>query len=528
MIFNIVMIILFSLFSTAILSYISMAVALGPWMESTIVLLASLVMVIAARTWSIAQRNESLVYITAGASVGSMVATGCAFAFPTLYFLDAAWFTSIFSNFWHFFILMAGISLLAGGLAIVLANIFEKKLIEQDALSFPVGELAYKLITAQNNLQKAVQLGVGFLLSSFYCIGMWLLGFAKRIMLVPPITYKYIKFCGFSLPLVELPMLWAIGFIAGHVIAVPLLVGLLINILILTPAHGCYFSYLNPLDFNVAFASGIVVYGALMSLLDLPKLAVTFLKNRPLIVNAKIHIFNKNMLGQWIVLLAIMMVFLSNVAFSLPSQFYLLVCTIACAYQLAIIGGKIGMAPMGRFATMVMMPGLFIFGYDALQVTIVATFVEVCGGVVVDVLFGRKMAYMAGVDRKKVIIYQWLGLLVSALSIGIFFWLLINNLGLGTEKLIAQRARLRALLLGVQKFDFFALILGALVGAILKDFKLNPVMVLGGILMNPNWSFILVISGLSTYLCKDCEEQYPLWSGVFAANSLWMIVQALL
>jgi hypothetical protein len=43
--------------------------------------------------------------------------------------------------------------------------------------------------------------------------------------------------------------------------------------------------------------------------------------------------------------------------------------------------------------------------------------------------------------------------------------------------------------------------------------------------MSLDWSLTLVIAGLSTYLFKNKEEQYPFWSGIFAANSLWIIIK---
>ena len=52
-------------------------------------------------------------------------------------------------------------------------------------------------------------------------------------------------------------------------------------------------------------------------------------------------------------------------------------------------------------------------------------------------------------------------------------------------------------------------------------------MVLGGLLMPLNITIGLVIGGLATLFVKDKEEYFPFWSGVFAANSLWMIFQAL-
>ena len=76
-------------------------------------------------------------------------------------------------------------------------------------------------------------------------------------------------------------------------------------------------------------------------------------------------------------------------------------------------------------------------------------------------------------------------------------------------------------------FNYIVLGLGFLFGFVLKRVRLNPLLVLGGLLMPLNITIGLVIGGMATLLVKDKEEYFPFWSGVFAANSLWMVFQAL-
>ena len=300
-------------------------------------------------------------------------------------------------------------------------------------------------------------------------------------------------------------MLWAIGFIAGHTIAIPLGIGILAKNLICSPAHASCFAHLPFCDFLVAFAGGIVAYGALISFLTIPS-AFKGLngkqknnEQKEKRISPKI---NFTELAQWVLFLAITYAFLSYFQFSILSQLYLLACTTLCTYQLIIIGGKIGIAPMARYATFVMVPGMMLFGYNAIQITLVSTFVEICGGVAVEILFGRKVGQLSSLPRLKTRLFQWLGLLISALAVGFCFWLLITNLGLGSAQLIAQRSQSRALLVMVQSFDVFALILGALFASILKELKINAIMVLGGILMPTELALPLVFGGLSSLLLK--------------------------
>ncbi len=205
-----------------------------------------------------------------------------------------------------------------------------------------------------------------------------------------------------------------------------------------------------------------------------------------------------------------------------------MVFTFVCTYQLMLLAGKFGIAPLGRFATFVMVPGMLIFGYTPLQITFVAAYVEIAGGVASDALFGRKMARLMSIDRKAITLYQWLGLAVSVLSIGVIFYLFISHFGLGSQEgaLAVTRSVSRSMLISITMFDVGVLLLGMFFAYVISYFGVNTALLLFGILMPVSYTLLLVLGGLSTYLVEDREEYYPFWSGVFAANSLWMLVQA--
>lgn len=136
------------------------------------------------------------------------------------------------------------------------------------------------------------------------------------------------------------------------------------------------------------------------------------------------------------------------------------------------------------------------------------------------------MAQMGQIKRSDIAWFQLFGLVVSALTLGVVFWYLINHFGLGTEQLFAQRAQARALLISVKSFNMVVLLLGALFGVGLKYVHLNPMMVLGGLLMPINYSLSLVLGGMLTWAVKDKESWEPMWSGVFAANSITELIKS--
>jgi len=72
------------------------------------------------------------------------------------------------------------------------------------------------------------------------------------------------------------------------------------------------------------------------------------------------------------------------------------------------------------------------------------------------------------------------------------------------------------------------LILGFLYGVLLKKFKVNPTMVFGGILMPNSLTIGLMVGAVISWFTKKSKEKQPFWSGVFAGESMWILISMLL
>jgi hypothetical protein len=519
--------IILSIFSTTVMSYISMAAPIGPWIAPTLVLCASLLF-----SWikSKEQFSTTVALVTAAGSVGGIIATAFAFSFPAIYFLDSLTFNKWLSNPWYFAQIMTGLSLAAGSFGIWIANMYEDDLIDGENLPFPIGQLIYKMISAGNQIKKGLELILGFVSATVISLLQENILFRaiipKAVTIIAPRTWSV-----FSVPLVRFdiwPMLWAIGFVTGHVIAIPLLVGALSKLFIVDPLNAVFFPTLTSMDFVLAFCSGMVLAGAALGFLISPRALMRSVKNWWYRQNSyNFSRFTKNIILQGTITLLLCMSYLSYFGFTSISILLLLAASGVCSYQLGEIAGKMGLAPLGRYATFVMVPAMVMFRLDYIQIILIATFVEIAGGVTADILFGRKMARLAHISRNQIMRYQYLGLIASSMCIGVVFWLFISHLHVGSDALFAYKAQSRALLVNVKQFNYWVLALGVLFGLLLKNIKMNPALVLGGLLMPLNLSLALITGGLLTLLTKNKEEYFPFWSGVFAANSIWMLLKAI-
>ncbi|MFI5332925.1 MAG: hypothetical protein ACHQVS_02365, partial [Candidatus Babeliales bacterium] len=262
-----------------------MAVMIGPWIHSLVVIASSIIFSLLRSQLSAQQRMTSISLITAASSIGGILATGCGFAFPTLYFLNKDLFVSWLNTPVYFVVIMALMSFTAGALGLLIANLFEHKLIVVDKLPFPIGELSYSLVALQNNVAQTYQLIVGSLASAVYSGAMYFYAVSQRVMLFSGCSIYGLQLPALGIPAYELPLFISIGFIAGSIIMVPLAIGVISKIILLSPAHTYFFDYLNYNDFAFAFISGMVFYGAIVSLLELPKFFKTIIKKAKTLYN---------------------------------------------------------------------------------------------------------------------------------------------------------------------------------------------------------------------------------------------------
>lgn len=519
-----------SVFATSIMSYISLATPIGPWIAPTLVLFGNMLFKVVRPH----RYETSLALVACAGSVGGIIATAIAFSFPTIYFLDPIFFGTLMARPFYFASTLGGLSLTAGWFGIWIANFLERTLIVEDKLPFPIGTIINRMIAAHHSMQKAYEMTSAFfasLLFAFMQNSMHLI--AKSIVLMPAfaINCLHMPVIAFDLS----PLLWAIGFVTGHVMMVPLAIGVLSRLFIALPVHALFFAQgSTAMEFNFAFCSGMVLCSTITSLFIGAKKLWHYQLHKQQSLSPIVHLMAiiKTFTWQPLVELAAIMVacifFLSLFGFTLITQCYLLVLTFVFTRQIALIAGRIGIAPLGTFATFVMFPALFIFNLTAMQIVLIATFVEVCGGVTADILFGRKVAQLSDIPLARIKCYQYVGLIISSLVVGVVFWFLIQKFSLGSLELFAGKAQSRALLVQIiDHINYWAIIPGFIFAYCIQWAGMNSALVLGGLLMPFSISIGLITGGLLTLLTKDKEEWYPAWSGVFAAQSIWMLLQAI-
>ncbi len=542
---------LFTILSILILSYISVATILGPWIAPTIILLS---IGISETLSKIRQKSFSLhdiIKIQAIAAGGGIIATAIGFSLPIIFFLENETFAH-WMNHPFYFCSMIGIICLSGGaLGLCSARILSKTLIKKNSLPFPVSQLTFKIASTKNNKfeAKALLYGIASTLGILILrdgIGKWKGIIPKYIPVLPTILQNE-----FTLSI--RPMLWAIGYSTGLETLIPLLIGLMSKYLIIYPLnyHSQYlpislFEPYSTIQFAFAFCCGILLYEIFFAI---PKHNEIIPKIRDLIIFApnRISVLVKNVINhkiktkpnipilskmimyiEPIITIVLAFVLLSYFHFSILAQISLIIFSVIGTYQICLISGKIGLVQFGRFSTLVALPMYILFNLNFIQVTIVCIFFNICAAVASDLLFDYRTGSFCNISQVKMHSYQWLGLIISSLSAGLAFWLLFTYLKIGSPELFAQRAQAKAAIIQTFKFDKYILAAGFIFAFILKKLKISPAMTFGGILMPNDMTFALIIGGTISHFTKH-ENNHSLkdffCAGVFSSESIWVFIK---
>jgi len=549
---------IWSIVGTGILLYVSLTTGLGPWLAPMLVLLTGIVLRFISSKAILHRQHDMVIAQTIG-SVGGAVATAVGFSLPTLFFLDRALFMQWVASPWYFATLVGSLVLSAGWYGIWIARVIGQPLLENTAFSFPVSTVIVETICSQAQRAHARLLAWGVGVS--WLVAVLRDGFWQVQALIARTFYVMPSVLGRELPLEVSPIYWAIGFLASMSIVWPLLVGMLSKYFIVWPlnAHGIYlpvqlFAPLRAADFVLAFCSGIVLSQAAKTLTRYPAMIQkgiraycgtqsvpekiwsdlqTWWGLRPAQVSVDgeclIHsgwsIYTLFCQYELLIPIVLSIAMLSHLRFPVVAQVLLFVFTLLTTYQLSIFACRTGLAPYGRFMTFVMLPLLLLFSLSNVHITFLCVFVGVAGAAAVDLLFGYKVGALTNISRSRIHRAQILGLVVTALTIGWMLWLLCSRFELGSAPLIAHRGRARALLLTSFSFNWWVLALGILYDLFLQRFRINSMLVFGGLIMPNQITIGLTIGALIHRFSNKQNKQIPFWSGVFAGDSLWVLVQ---
>lgn len=522
--------IFFTILAAATLAYVSMMTMIGPWFAPTIVLIGGVITRKMYPNLPHHATEYSIAALQAIAAGGGTIAVGIGFALPMLYFLDPFLFLYLIEHPLLFITHLSCTILCAGAMGIFIGSKLAPLLIHKQELPFPSSKITLSLIQTHQGSHQNNLLYWGFLSTGTLCIMRdGIVGWFKNII---PQTLSLPLVPGHEISFSLSPMLVAIGFSAGHHIALPLVVGVTSKMLICGILDHRGFSSNSGLpNTMLGFCSGLVIAELAYSILIGNRISVQNIRSvasRLLTPYQKAYHLQLRSYWHGLLIFSISALFLWQAQFPLSAIILFLLLTCVATYYICVVSGHIGMVQFGRFSTFIMVPMSLLFSLSSLQITLICLFFHICAACASDYLFDYNIFFLGNYPKKNLVLYQIVGLVITALCLGVIFWLLFTTFQLGGPELFAQRGQTKALLLQSLNFDLFILVIGMSVGLLLKKLKISPTMTLGGILMPSSLVFSLLAGAFINFLIKDKGRYTPLCAGILTAESLWVIISILM
>lgn len=504
-----------SFLSTCMMAYIAMAINIAPWVAPVFAVVFMLfLMQIVRQDWF----KEHVVIGIAGGSLGGMVGTCLGLTWPSLYFLHGGKFLAWMHSPWRFAGMISALTIAAGSLAFIITHFLREHLIVEHKLKYPMSTLVHEIIYMDRKVRGFIMMANGLAVSSSWNIFTWI----ARLPLKAYLTYLH-----------SIPVFLSIGFIAGHAIAIPLLVGMLSRIFVLMTLKEKFFYFEKQQTFILTFASGMLFALIFMSVCFFIR-AMYDRDGRRKIGESDFMNLVTRFVGDKVYRIALVLsIILCCVVFSwwnipLMQQLYVLLAMFFLCNVVAMIVGEIGVLDIQSFVSFIILPLTYFSYVQSLPALIIVVFCTICLGVVIDLLFSYKIAHLAKIDHLKILKYQIFGFMVAACSVGFVLWWYISIFKLGSTNLLAQQALSQETFITFGNYNYHVLLLGFLYGVLLFLFCSEMLVVIGGFMMPIYMAFWLIFAGGLSYLVKDPRKYYSFWFGIYASHALWMFMRSIL
>lgn len=499
-----------SFISTCIMSYIAMAIDIGPWVAPIVSIVFMLLLFQGIqKDW--VQKN--IVLGIAGGSVGGMVGMCVGLTWPTFYFLHGNTFASWIASPFKFAGMVGLLTLAAGCIAFLITFFLREHLIVEHKLRYPMSTLVHDIVYMDKKTKKSAMMAHSVAIASSWNIFTWI----ARLPLQHYLVYLH-----------AIPVFVSIGFIAGHTIAIPLLIGMLSRVVILMTVKETFFYFEKEETFLLTFASGMLFAVIVMSLYYLLRsLYVKTGKQTQLHFILLVKRFAHSRIYVTALLLSLVLCSAVFTSWGIVwmQQFYILVALFFLCNVVAKIIGDVGVLDIQSFVSFIMLPLIYISHMHSLQALVTTVFCTICLGVVIDLMFSYKLAHLAKVDYQKILKFQIIGFIVAACSIGFVLWWYIKTFTLGSVNLSAQQALHQEAFITFGSYNYYVLTLGFMFGAILFMLYTEMLVVIGGFMMPVYMAFWLILAGAVSYLTSRPQKYYPFWFGVYASHALWMLIR---
>lgn len=508
--FLLLLIILFSVASVFIMSYLAMNTQIGPWVAPLLIVMNTMIAIpfVSRRLFS-----KYATVMIATCSLGGMIGICLGMTVPSFYFLQQKEFLILLGSPVKFSVLISMFVLFAGLLAFVISYLIKDHLILEKKLPFPMVQLIYDIVSIEP--KATISSGHRGMLSGVGIVSMWnLITMSLKTML-----------SSYNLEMQVVPFMVSVGFVAGRLILVPVCIGLVTRIVLLRFLQDRFFSNMITQDFLITFACGMLLVFFVKSFWGV----LQIVKNKKISLPHSIKILTRD--GKFLVMSSVIIagcvLWLHFCGVDWRVLLYVIPLLFGVCFGVAKILGEIGVVELDSFVWFIILPLIYgVIHVSSLSVLFVSLFSMLCLGMVIDLIFAYKLAHLANIEYRRIFHYQLLGLGVASLVSGLIMWLYFYMFGLNLGQLVAPKAQELDNLIQFGAYNYKVLICGIVWSCIFQLVCKEILAVIGATLMAPTISIWLMVASASSYVIKKPERLYPLCFGVYAGHVCWIIVRS--
>lgn len=495
-----------SIFSTAMMGYLAMSTELGPWIAPIFIVV---VMVFVRSFLYEKMVSKYVISIVTSASLGGMIGMCLGLSFPSFFFMHQKIFKVWLQSPIYFSLVVIAFIIAAAMYAFLLGYVLRHYFLVETERKFPMSQLVYDVLYTDKPDE----------IKTFAMIG----------IVVSLIINRMIAFSHFlsTMQLAHFnmyPLLASIGFISGQAVAIPVLIGLITRVLTFRLIHIFIPSNTTDSSLLVTFSMGMIIAWLICNSNTI------FLKRSKKYWQTHSFLY-QSLKKKWFLLwissvLSSTVILLFYWKISILATILILTMIMLLAIYSIDIISTIGIIDIQTYVLFVLLGMIYFIPSGMSGMIAVSVLATLSLGIVVDLLFSYKLASLANVDHKFVTKYQIVGVVSSMLFAGIVFWYFCSSFSIQSYSALAEKT--------YQFEDFFkfaqynpkVFFVGFFYGAVLHFVVGDLLSIIGGVLMNPIVSAVLVVSGAFANLIKEREKIYPVFLGIYAGHMLWTLLTA--
>ncbi len=492
-----------SIFSMAMMGYLSMSTELGPWIAPIFMVV---VMVIARPYLKGKKASESIIAVVTSSSLAGMVGMCLGLSFPSFFFTQQRTFKILLESPLKFS-LVVGCFVIASALyGFLLGYMLHHYFLVEEHRKFPMSRLVYDVLHHENPKEIRFLAMVGVVVS-------FVINKAIGFFYYMP-TRHLVNFNMY-------PLLVSLGFITGQAIAVPALIGLITRVITFRLIHIYIPSTMTDKSLVITFCIGMIFAWFILNLnIMFIRKTSKYWQTHSFLLNA----LKKRWFWAWIIIsliasFGLLMYWKLTVFFILP---ILMMLVLLSLYSINILS-LLGFIDISTYVLFVLFGMIYFIPSTMATMIAVSVFATLSLGIVIDLIFSYKLASLAQIHYKFVTKYQIVGIVTAVIFSGICFWYFCTMVSIQSYSFIVQKTYQIENIFKYSEYSPHIFLAGFIYAAVLDYLKGDLLAIVGGVLMAPEVSTVLIVSGAFANMIKNREKIYPVFLGVYAGHMLWLL-----